>query len=139
MRRLLIAACAAGAGFVANAHAADTWTVREGQLGSINGLWQIERADHGWSGNARMALGNGAPLTYGVIGERKDGSIIFQRVQPSDGNQCFYRATRTDRDTMTGTMFCGGQTNMWQAQRVSNGAEDGRHDHRDRRDRDDRR
>ena len=117
MRVVQIVASLAFSGLATVAQAGETWIVKEGAQGQVQGVWQVERDHRSFTGNARMAFRNGAPLTYTLVGERRDGSFEFRRISPSDGANCTYLSTSVRDGTISGTTFCNGQTSMWLAVR----------------------
>ena len=131
MRWIALIAAVAALGFVSAAQAEDdgdgdrggrggrrgaagqAWNVTEGAQGQIKGVWQVVNKNGHFTGNARMALGNGLPLTYRIDGDLKDGAIVIHRFEPSDNNQCDYRGTVSANGVISGTTFCGGNTSIW--------------------------
>ena len=90
-----------------------TWNVTEGLQGQVKGVWQIDRQGRQFTGNARMALANGAPLTYRIVGDYKAGTVMVSRLEPSNGALCDYRGAVAPDGTIAGTTFCGTSTSVW--------------------------
>jgi hypothetical protein len=144
--RLFLATAAVAASLSAGAaQAADKWEVREGPQGKVRGVWEVQRqqqnhnhdGNHGnrpqqatsashhhhhnaqtYTGSAQMELVNGQKLKYSVLGSKKEGVFMFQRLSPTDGKLCNYRGQKQPDGTITGTAFCGSDTHTWSAKKI---------------------
>jgi hypothetical protein len=145
MRLFLVTAAAAAALSTGSALAGDKWEVREGPQGKVRGVWEVQRQHNNqghqghqgnrpqhttstshhhhhnsqtYTGSAQMELVDGQKLKYSVLGSRKEGIFMFQRLSPTDGKLCNYRGQKQPDGTITGTAFCGSDTHTWSAKKI---------------------
>ena len=97
---------------------AETWTVVEGEKGSIHGVWQVSLEGHTLAGSAAMLGPMGKQLNYRLAGEIRQGNLVVHRVTPSDGSSCTYLVAMNLSAKLAGTALCGGRSYPWHVTRV---------------------
>jgi hypothetical protein len=99
--------------------AAETWTVVEGEKGSIHGVWQVSIEGSTLQGSAAMLGPKGKLLSYRIAGDIRQGNLVVQRVAPNDRSSCTYVAAMNRYDKLAGSALCDGKSYPWHATRVS--------------------
>jgi hypothetical protein len=114
MRALILS----GMALSADIAAAETWTVVEGDNGSIHGVWQVSIEGTIIGGSAAMLGRKGQALSYRIAGEIRDGKLVVHRVEPNDRSPCTYVVEMSPSDKFAGSAFCGGTPYPWHVTRT---------------------
>jgi hypothetical protein len=98
--------------------AAETWTVVEGEKGSLHGVWQVSIESTAVQGSAAMLGPKGKLLSYRIAGEIRQGNLVVQRLAPNDRSSCTYVAAMNRYDKLAGSALCDGKSYPWHVTRI---------------------
>ena len=95
----------------------ETWSVSEGSDGARRAIWHVNTERGRIVGHASMIERNGQKITFGLAGSRSGDEVTLQRVQASDGSQCWYRGRVMRDGSGGGSVMCGKYRSTWTAAR----------------------